>query len=310
MAQKREPSPERKLEHVETVIEKTMHRHCFSADAESMRVRPKKPKIRLPNEAYDILNDYYLSMSPWPDEPARIALAERVKRIPGCQHYTPSHVYSYFANTRRRGERSGGRRKITYPLQEAAYSVEQELDALLRVNPDPSREVAAIWAEKLGCGAAPEYILTYAFLWARQISSQTLLKAPAQLPTPDPSLSPELQSPISQLLPRAPSEKSERPEHNETAAGNAYAEHEKARAADPVLMAALNAGTTVTMTEDECLARALQSTLERSMGVSTKMPRTFAELSVWIENSGGEATRFIEYLRMGLFNGFGLSLLS
>ncbi len=88
-----------------------------------------------------------------------------------------------------------------------------------------------------------------------------------------------------------------------------YAEHEKARA-EPVIVAALNAGTTVTMTGDECLARALQSTLGRSAGVSAKMPRTFAELSIWIENTGGEATRFIEYLGMGLYNGFGLSLLS
>ena len=45
-----------------------------------------------------------------------------------------------------------------------ATSVVSKLDVLLQDDPDPSPEVAEIWAEGLGDDVVPEHILTYAFL--------------------------------------------------------------------------------------------------------------------------------------------------
>ncbi len=48
--------------------------------------------LRLPS------SDYFYNMTRWPTERAREELAERVRAIPGGQHYTAAHVYRYFAN--------------------------------------------------------------------------------------------------------------------------------------------------------------------------------------------------------------------
>ena len=39
-------------------------------------------------------------MSKWPDPEAQEDLAERVRRIKGCEFYTARQVYAYFANNR------------------------------------------------------------------------------------------------------------------------------------------------------------------------------------------------------------------
>lgn len=44
--------------------------------------------------------DHFRNVSEWPDEPTRVALAEKLRQLPGCEHYTAVHVYRYFGNMR------------------------------------------------------------------------------------------------------------------------------------------------------------------------------------------------------------------
>ena len=44
--------------------------------------------------------DYFYNVDKYPDEDARAELAERVRNVPGCEHYTARQVYAYFGNMR------------------------------------------------------------------------------------------------------------------------------------------------------------------------------------------------------------------
>ena len=58
------------------------------------------------------LADYYNRVSTHPKKDERVALAERIRRIPGCEDYNEAKVNNYFANRRtadkaRPGQRAG-----------------------------------------------------------------------------------------------------------------------------------------------------------------------------------------------------------
>ena len=59
-------------------------------------------------------------------------------------------------------------------------AVVQKLDVLLWEEPDPTEEVAAIWADTLGEGTTAQQILTYAFLK----QADTKPKSPSQKDSP------------------------------------------------------------------------------------------------------------------------------
>ncbi|TBU22106.1 hypothetical protein BD311DRAFT_166573 [Dichomitus squalens] len=155
------------------------------------RDRGEKKKKHLIDAAYDILNDYFYNVDKHPDEDARAELAERVRDIPGCEHYTSRQVYAYFGNMRfktreghvpkamRRlqedgrlpGEHFGDTRAITSigessrasrpdraalskeaPNALPNVSVVSQLDTLLKSHPSLTYEDAARWAATLGGG--------------------------------------------------------------------------------------------------------------------------------------------------------------
>ncbi|RPD60307.1 hypothetical protein L226DRAFT_539762 [Lentinus tigrinus ALCF2SS1-7] len=286
--------------------------------------RPRAARIHLPQEAYDILNDYFYKVSEWPDEPTRIALAERVRQISGCGHYTAVHVYRYFGNMRfKTGSTSvnPAPRKVRTTIKEGVDSVENKLDVLLRENPNPSRRVAEIWAEKLGDGATPEYILTYAFLWASRIASSSSSSGtteesdhgpqPAQLPTPDPSQSPELRSPVSPPAPQAIPQAAQppmQPIFYETQAldlshaplGNSDVE--------PKTVLPHDSGTPSVSREDEVeaeLREGLEHALGRGTSSSEDIPKTFSALAAWTQDMTGS---FADDIAHGKYAVLGLTL--
>ncbi|TBU53346.1 hypothetical protein BD310DRAFT_162210 [Dichomitus squalens] len=172
------------------------------------RDRGEKKKKHLIDAAYDILNvdrslihddfpssppspDYFYNVDKHPDEDARAELAERVRDIPGCEHYTSRQVYAYFGNMRfktreghvpkamRRlqedgrlpgehfgdtraipsiGESSRASRPDRAALSKEApnalpnVSVVSQLDTLLKSHPSLTYEDAARWAATLGGG--------------------------------------------------------------------------------------------------------------------------------------------------------------
>ncbi|KAI0350825.1 hypothetical protein OH77DRAFT_1524519 [Trametes cingulata] len=168
-----------------------------------------RTRKRLAQEAYDILTEYYNTVTKNPKKQQRIELAERVRRIPGCEDYTPDNVLSYFA-----GKRQGEKRKaqsrtqaqsspaqpgassghILYPTLVNDPAVLPKLDVLLRETPNPSMVVASIWAGRLGGGVLPRDIMTYADLRRAQELPEDKPRIPSsrsQLPTPESSTSPE-----------------------------------------------------------------------------------------------------------------------
>ncbi|KAM5533381.1 hypothetical protein V8D89_012931 [Ganoderma adspersum] len=135
---------------------------------------------RRPPAAYEILSDFYYSVTDRPSRKERLELAEKVRRIPGCEDYKSADVTKYFTCKRQNMARaSDGARhqpdsttpqasaasaKILYPsLMRGPKSI-QRLEVLLRDDPDPSEEIAVIWAERIGYQAKAKDILTYAKL--------------------------------------------------------------------------------------------------------------------------------------------------
>ncbi|KAI0739977.1 hypothetical protein C8Q80DRAFT_1274986 [Daedaleopsis nitida] len=90
--------------------------------------RPHKSRggsrIRLPKQAYEILNDYYLRTNTFPTDSQRTKLAETIKAIPGCEHYTPRHVYAYFGNMRAKARSGKLTLRVTSPSGLSRLSVE------------------------------------------------------------------------------------------------------------------------------------------------------------------------------------------
>ncbi|KAI0690497.1 hypothetical protein C8T65DRAFT_97420 [Cerioporus squamosus] len=315
MTLQRSPLAAEELESVATRA--AQHRH-FSTSLPSTIGRGSEPstfprrkkKIHLPNVAYDILNDHFFNVSEWPDEPARMTLAEKLREIPGCEHYTAVHVYRYFGNMRSKTCSGPVKpRKSTVPLQEATESIESRLDVLLRENPNPSPEVAGIWAEKLGAGTAPEHILTYAFLWSGQMTSnihaEVVEQQPTQLPgNPDPSLSSELRPPIRQSLPLSLSERHSWEQEEMWQASideTDYAGCVNVQTKS-VISTSLETSTELNFREDDHLAKALRTVLERmdSGSVNITIPKSFAELALWIEETRRDAIGFVDGLTTDL----------
>ncbi|KAI0749133.1 hypothetical protein C8Q74DRAFT_1374239 [Fomes fomentarius] len=96
-------------------------------------------------------------MTRWFTERACEELAERVRAIPGGQHYTAAHVYRYFASLRSRLKRHGAAGPSQIDTQ--VPSKVAMLEVLLKDDPNPSPEpVAEIWAERLGGGVTVEQV--------------------------------------------------------------------------------------------------------------------------------------------------------
>ncbi|KAI0676501.1 hypothetical protein C8Q78DRAFT_26500 [Trametes maxima] len=145
------------------------------------------PRKRLPQEAYELLTDYYDNVNQYPQRSECIMLADRIRKMPGCDDYTPDKVKQYFGtkrytkgNTRARtGTKPSGQPRdvkpqvaqhqafvnsahILYPSLASEPSILSKLDILLSETPDPTPNVAQIWASRLAVVAAD--IITYAEL--------------------------------------------------------------------------------------------------------------------------------------------------
>ncbi|KAI0739975.1 hypothetical protein C8Q80DRAFT_206944 [Daedaleopsis nitida] len=184
--------------------------------ARSGKERPGKSssRKRLPREAYDIMDDYFFNVSTWPSEPDRVELAKRLLRIAGCEHYTPAHVYSYFANKRlslrkrfpgrdNTDAETNSRVKATGTsrpnvARTASGDIAATLDVLLSEQPNLSSEVMEIWARTLGNELTVEQILAYRFLHTR---------APPEQAQPEDALA---AAPHSEDLPQSPARLLER----------------------------------------------------------------------------------------------------
>ncbi|PIL23511.1 hypothetical protein GSI_14823 [Ganoderma sinense ZZ0214-1] len=135
---------------------------------------------RRPKQAYDILGDFYHNVSDHPSKRQRLELAERVRRIPGCEDYTSTNVSGYFSRKRQTARASDEARRhpgspalptskespaqILYPSLTKGPRVIPLLEVLLSEDPNPSDEIATIWAERLGYQAKAKDILTFARL--------------------------------------------------------------------------------------------------------------------------------------------------
>ncbi|KAI0739050.1 hypothetical protein C8Q80DRAFT_1275233 [Daedaleopsis nitida] len=148
-----------------------------------------KRKRRLPEEAYYMLREFYINVTAYPKKPDRIQLAERIRQLPGCDDYTEQQVAQYFAG-RRQGDRGrtqqaasrvGGSltsAHILYPSLVRDPKILKMLDVLLLEMPEPTLDVAVIWAERIGWGAKAADIVTYANLRHAQ-KGQALAAVPA-----------------------------------------------------------------------------------------------------------------------------------
>lgn len=58
--------------------------------------------------------DYYFRTNTFPNDSERATLAETIRAIPGCEHYTPRHVYAYFGNLRAKAK--SGSASSLYPV--------------------------------------------------------------------------------------------------------------------------------------------------------------------------------------------------
>lgn len=141
------------------------------------------------------LADYYNRVSTHPKKDERTALAERIRRIPGCEDYNEAKVNNYFANRRtadkaRPGQRAGptssgdirqlSRRPFwhkthtdfdicaVYPSLLRHPNILPLVEACLKDIPEPSEEIAEIMATKIGHRVKFLDILTYAKLRREQ----------------------------------------------------------------------------------------------------------------------------------------------
>ncbi|KAI0808364.1 hypothetical protein C8Q74DRAFT_1233075 [Fomes fomentarius] len=154
-----------------------------------------------------------MSRSSFPSRTAQRELSRKVQRtVPGCEHYTANQVTMHFATLKRRtGPTQPRNRECKFTVEglrrkRGTLAVKKLEVALKRYNLNPSPAIAKIWADTLGKGMTPEEVLQMAdFIRADEhsdpgaaISRNTLSKAgrplcsKVHLPTPEPSVSPQL----------------------------------------------------------------------------------------------------------------------
>ncbi|KAI0656894.1 hypothetical protein C8Q70DRAFT_935249 [Cubamyces menziesii] len=138
---------------------------------------------RYPQEAYDILSDYYTNVNKYPTKQELQNLVAQITVIPGCEDYNTDKAYAYFAgkrqqngDTRAKIKKQGRAQQqpnqpqpptsaeILYPTLVNEMSVLAKLDVLLTETPHPTDDVVKIWATRIGNGVWPEDIKTYAAL--------------------------------------------------------------------------------------------------------------------------------------------------
>ncbi|KAL7277350.1 hypothetical protein ACG7TL_009209 [Trametes sanguinea] len=194
----------------------------LSPTEQSPSARPGRyaQRRRYPSAAYDLLIEFYDNHpTKYPKKDELELLAARIRALPRCEDYTAEKASTYIAGRRQnKGDAVRGRgpkasasssAQILYPSLANHASVVAKLDVLLNETPEPSAELARIWANRLGRGVAPEDILTYADLKRIQrdhgnsagpprqrdhSNSAGLPRVPtasSQLPTPESSTSPE-----------------------------------------------------------------------------------------------------------------------
>ncbi|OSD01456.1 hypothetical protein PYCCODRAFT_1436386 [Trametes coccinea BRFM310] len=182
----------------------------MSPAEQSPSARPGRyaQRRRYPSAAYDLLIDFYDNHpTKYPKKYELELLAARIRALPGCEDYTAEKASTYIAGRRQnKGDAVRGRgpkaaasssAQILYPSLANHASVVAKLDVLLNETPEPSAELARIWANRLGRGVAPEDILTYADLKRIQrrhgnsAGPPRVPVASSQLPTPESSTSPE-----------------------------------------------------------------------------------------------------------------------
>nr|VWO94508.1 Efflux pump membrane transporter [Ganoderma boninense] len=152
----------------------------------------RQHRNRLPKDAYKILRNFYNDVTSKPSKSQRIELAEKVRStVRGCEDYSSRDVSGYFTGRRKRKTTTDKARQepeptalsaseaspaqILYPSLAKGPTVIPRLEVLLEDDPDPSEEIAAIWAEQLRYHAKAKDILTFAKLRrARKLHSPTL----------------------------------------------------------------------------------------------------------------------------------------
>ncbi|KAI0740014.1 hypothetical protein C8Q76DRAFT_790501 [Earliella scabrosa] len=120
---------------------------------ERTQLRKRLPKN---SEAGRVLTDYFNHVTSTPNADQRERLADEVRRIPGCEYYTPLHVYRFFRNLRARAKE-----KIFDCTESAGDlgstgSVVATLDRLLEQEPDLSPMTAEMWTTKIGQESTPQ----------------------------------------------------------------------------------------------------------------------------------------------------------
>ncbi|KAI9063786.1 hypothetical protein FKP32DRAFT_675261 [Trametes sanguinea] len=268
-----------------------------SAGAGARSAGRNAPRRRYPPVVYDILVDYYEKKTKYPTREQYEQLAATIRNIPGCEDYTAERASHYFAGRRQsKGETTRNRRKETKAASSSAQipnhaSIVAKLDVLLKETPEPSMELAQIWARSLSNGVVPEDILTYADLRRIQrnhMNSASLPRVPptsSQLPTPESSTSPEPHStPTSPVVETSWGKVESEDEILDELQDDDY-EDETASAEkyDPRCLL---------VAEEFTKAFGLPT---RDMGEGTDMPKTFADLTKWFREQSA-ATSLLDTL--------------
>ncbi|KAI0739963.1 hypothetical protein C8Q80DRAFT_206341 [Daedaleopsis nitida] len=84
----------------------TRHRRPSSRAREfqSEKTQRENRQFRLPKDIYSMLNDFYHTVTSFPDTAQRNALLREIQAHPGCEDYTPHQLRVYF-KTKRKEER-------------------------------------------------------------------------------------------------------------------------------------------------------------------------------------------------------------
>ncbi|KAI1788635.1 hypothetical protein LXA43DRAFT_629936 [Ganoderma leucocontextum] len=305
-------------------------------------------KKRRPQAAYDILGAFYRDVTDRPTKQERLKLAEQVRGIPGCEDYKSTDVSGYFSRKRKADARASNqpelatppvamtKAKILYPSLARGPKSLQRLEVLLGDDPDPSAEIAAIWAERIGYNAKAKDILTYARLRRAQkvhaplspSSPVSTMPALPRLPPfsaprtqashlPTPSISPEPAS-----LPTSPVVESPGISGRITATISVKEEEDELESDEDMDLEDSDSEIEVPLSTMVAHAStALQSRVQNDVVTSLQKaflqprsplendasaPRSFAQFSRWIGGQDQAATALLDEISKGTYAHLGL----